>query len=64
MTAIPFRFQYVNPCATQYYLPQCRIYASMNWVIIDPGNGLSPVQRLFGAKPVLAYCRLDSWEHI
>ena len=26
--------------------PQCRIYASVNWVSIGSGNGLSPVRRL------------------
>ena len=27
------------------HLPWCRIYASVNWVIINSGNGLSPVRR-------------------
>ena len=27
------------------HLSQCRIYASLNWVIIVPGNGLSPFRR-------------------
>ena len=27
------------------HLPLCRIYASVNWVIIDSGNGLSPGRR-------------------
>ena len=36
--------------ATFIWLPlthhsQCRIYASLNWVIIVPGNGLSPFRR-------------------
>ena len=26
------------------HLPQCRIYASVNWVSIGSDNGLSPVQ--------------------
>ena len=35
-----------NPDTTVYQLisPQCCIYASMNWVIIASGNGLSPVR--------------------
>ena len=32
------------------HLPECRIYASVNWVSIDSGNGLSPV-----------YCQAITW---
>ena len=31
-------------CTLFAYLPQCPIYASMNWVNIGSGNGLLPVQ--------------------
>ena len=30
---------------TLTHLPQCRIYASVNWVSIGSGNGLSPIWR-------------------
>ena len=41
-----------------------RIYASLNWVIIDSGNGLSPVRCQAIPEPMLFYCQLDSWEQV
>ena len=31
-------------CLTQLISPQCHIYASMDWVAVGSGNGLSPVR--------------------
>ena len=41
-------FHHMSPWLTHQILlicPQCRIYASVNWVSIDSCNGLSPVRR-------------------
>ena len=45
LCAIVDRFiAWLNSCFNSFPLEQT-IYASMNWVIIGPGNGLSPVRR-------------------
>ena len=37
---------YVGKIGIEFIIsPKCHIYASVNWVIISSGNGLSPVRR-------------------
>ena len=36
--------------------PECRTYASVNWVIITSGNGVSPIRRQANTWTILADC--------
>ena len=44
--------------------PECHIYASVNWLAIGSGNGLSLLGAKPLAEPMLTYCQLDPWEQI